>query len=129
MTAMIHSKKTALFAVITTATLLLGACSDKDAAQVEPAATETTTETTIVEPVATETTTDAQTPVEQEATGVATATDTTVDTTTTNDDVAVASTNDDAVAAPATNDDVAVGTTNDTTVIDGTETQENISTN
>ena len=97
------NKKTIFLVLATSATLLLGACSDKETAQVEPAPADTTTtvDTTTVETA----------PVELQ----------------TNDDVAVATADD--TSAPVVNDDVAIATTDDTTIVDGTETQENISTN
>ena len=45
-----------------------------------------------------------------------------------NDDVAVASANDSMATADGANDDVAVATADDTEVMDGTETEEHIST-
>ena len=68
-----------------------------------------------VEPAA-----DAQTPVENNATGVATANST--------DDVAVASADANDGMAVSENDDVAVATADDVEVLDGTESEEHIST-
>lgn len=83
------------------AALSVSACGKKDEAPMD------------VEPTA-----DAQTPVENNATGVATANST--------DDVAVASANDG--MAVGENDDVAVATADDAEVLDGTESEEHIST-
>lgn len=83
------------------AALSVSACGKKDEAPMD------------VEPTA-----DAQTPVENNATGVATANGT--------DDVAVASANDG--MAVGENDDVAVATADDAEVLDGTESEEHIST-
>ena len=91
------------------AVLSISACGKKDEAPMD------------VQPTA-----DAQTVVEDEATGVATAGS--------NDDVAVASANDGTAAnnneamAVGPNDDVAVATADDAEVIDGTESEEHIST-
>ena len=90
------------------AALSISACGKKDEAPMD------------VQPTA-----DAQTAVEDEATGVATAGS--------NDDVAVASANDGAAnnneaMAVGPNDDVAVATADDAEVIDGTESEEHIST-
>ena len=91
------------------AALSISACGKKDEAPMD------------VQPTA-----DAQTTVEDEATGVATAGS--------NDDVAVASANGSAAAnnneamAVGPNDDVAVATADDAEVIDGTESEEHIST-
>ena len=93
------------------AALSISACGKKDEAPMD------------VEPTA-----DAQTTVEDEATGVATAGS--------NDDVAVASANDgvntnannNEAMAVGPNDDVAVATADDAEVIDGTESEEHIST-
>ena len=76
-------------------------------------------------PMDVEPTADAQTAVEDEATGVATAG--------TNDDVAVASANDSAANTNESmvvgeNDDVAVATADDAEVLDGTESEEHVST-
>jgi len=90
------------------AALSISACGKKDEAPMD------------VEPTA-----DAQTAVEDEATGVATAG--------TNDDVAVASANDSAANTNESmvvgeNDDVAVATADDAEVLDGTESEEHVST-
>lgn len=108
------SKKSWMTVGLVAAALTLGACGKKDEA-----------------PMETETTVDAQTAVEDEATGIATA----------GDDVAVASANDGravgnkdvAVAraddtAVATGDDVEVGSQDDADMLDGTEDQEHVST-
>ncbi len=99
------------------AALALSACGKKD----EP-------------PMETEPVVDAQTPVEQQATGVATA-DASNDPML-NDDVAVASANDgmanDGLAvdgdADMMNDDVGVATADDSEILDGTESEEHFST-
>ena len=90
------------------AALSISACGKKDGAPMD------------VEPTA-----DAQTAVEDEATGVATAGS--------NDDVAVASANDSAANTNESmvvgeNDDVAVATADDAEVLDGTESEEHVST-
>ncbi len=91
------------------AALSVSACGKKDEAPMD------------VEPTA-----DAQTAVEDEATGVATAG--------TNDDVAVASANDSAAVntnesmVVGENDDVAVATADEAEVLDGTESEEHVST-
>ena len=90
------------------AALSISACGKKDEAPMD------------VEPTA-----DAQTAVEDEATGVATAG--------TNDDVAVASANDSAANTNESmvvgeNDDVAVATADDAEILDGTESEEHVST-
>ena len=90
------------------AALSISACGKKDEAPMD------------VEPTA-----DAQTAVEDEATGVATAGS--------NDDVAVASANDSAANTNESmvvgeNDDVAVATADDAEVLDGTESEEHVST-
>ena len=90
------------------AALSISACGKKDEAPMD------------VEPTA-----DAQTAVEDEATGVATAGS--------NDDVAVASANDSAVNTNESmvvgeNDDVAVATADEAEVLDGTESEEHVST-
>ena len=90
-----------LTAGLVAAALSVSACGKKDEAPMD------------VEPTA-----DAQTPVENNATGVATANST--------DDVAVASANDG--MAVGENDDVAVATADDAEVLDGTESEEHIST-
>ncbi len=90
------------------AALSVSACGKKDEAPMD------------VEPTA-----DAQTAVEDEATGVATAGS--------NNDVAVASANDSAANTNESmvvgeNDDVAVATADDAEVLDGTESEEHVST-
>ena len=90
------------------AALSISACGKKDEAPMD------------VEPTA-----DAQTAVEDEATGVATAGS--------NDDVAVASANDSAANTNESmvvgeNVDVAVATADDAEVLDGTESEEHVST-
>lgn len=90
------------------AALSISACGKKDEAPMD------------VEPRA-----DAQTAVEDEATGVATAGS--------NDDVAVASANDSAAHTNESmvvgeNDDVAVATADDAEILDGTESEEHVST-
>ena len=82
--------------------LTLSACGKKD----EP-------------PVETTPAADAQTAVEDEATGVATAGSSA-------DDVAVASADND--MAVSSTDDVAVATADDAEVLDGTESEEHVST-
>ncbi|WP_201590406.1 hypothetical protein [Psychrobacter pulmonis] len=71
-------------------------------------------------PMDVEPTADAQTPVENNATGVAAANST--------DDVAVASADANDGMAVSENDDVAVATADDAEVLDGTESEEHIST-
>ncbi|SJN44474.1 hypothetical protein [Psychrobacter sp. JB385] len=96
-------KKTWMTVGLVAAALTLGACGKKDEA-----------------PMETETAVDAQTAVEDGATGVATA----------NDDVAVASANDgstDDVAVASANDEVTVGA-DDKEMLDGTEDSEHVST-
>ena len=90
------------------AALSISACGKKDEAPMD------------VEPTA-----DAQTAVEDEATGVATAGS--------NDNVAVASANDSAANTNESmvvgeNDDVAVATADEAEVLDGTESEEHVST-
>ena len=90
------------------AALSISACGKKDEAPMD------------VEPTA-----DAQTAVEDEATGVATAGS--------NDDVGVASANDSAANTNESmvvgeNDDVAVATADDAEILDGTESEEHVST-
>ncbi|WP_227673449.1 hypothetical protein [Psychrobacter sp. CMS30] len=90
------------------AALSISACGKKDEAPMD------------VEPTA-----DAQTAVEDEATGVATAGS--------SDDVAVASANDSAANTNESmvvgeNDDVAVATADEAEVLDGTESEEHVST-
>ena len=99
-------KSLVLAAVV--AALALSACGKKDEAPMD------------VEPTA-----DAQTAVEDEETGVATAGS--------NDDVAVASANDSAANTNESmvvgeNDDVAVATADEAEVLDGTESEEHVST-
>ena len=97
------------------AALTLSACGKKDEAPMEA-----------------ESPVDAQTAVEDEASGVATAGDSGVATAddsgvaTAGDDVAVASANDAVVVD--TNDAVAVATADDSEVLDGTEDSEHVST-
>ncbi len=83
------------------AALTLSACGKKD----EP-------------PVETAPAVDAQTSVEDEATGVATAGSA--------DDVAVATADND-MAVSSTEDDVAVATADDAEMMDGTESEEHVS--
>lgn len=90
-----------LLGAIAAAALTLGACADKNE-----------TPMTDAEPTA-----DAQTPVEQAETGVATAD-------MPSNDVAVAT----ADPMDPANDDVAVATADDTEVLDGTESEEHVST-
>ena len=73
-------------------------------------------------PMETESTVDAQTAVEEEATGVATANS--------SDDIAVASAeaSTDEGMVVGENDDVAVATADDAEVLDGTESSEHVST-
>ena len=90
------------------AALSISACGKKDEAPMD------------VQPTA-----DAQTAVEDEATGVATAGN--------NDDIAVASANDSAANTNESmvvgeNDDVAVATADEAEVLDGTESEEHVST-
>ena len=90
-----------LMVTLAAAALTLSACGKKDepVVQGDPAA-------------------DAQTQVEQEATGVAAA----------NDNVAVASADDGIATTDGVNDDVAVATADDSEVMDGTESEEHVST-
>mgnify|MGYP003607447092 FL=1 len=97
-----------LWVGLVAAALSISACGKKDEAPMD------------VEPTA-----DAQTAVEDEATGVATAGS--------NDDVAVASANDSAANTNESmvvgeNDDVAVATADEAEVLDGTESEEHVST-
>ena len=97
-----------LTVALVAAALSISACGKKDEAPMD------------VEPTA-----DAQTAVEDEATGVATAGS--------NDDVAVASANDSAANTSESmvvgeNDDVAVATADEAEVLDGTESEEHVST-
>lgn len=97
------SKKSLLTVGLVAAALTLGACGKKDEA-----------------PMETDSSVDAQTTVEDEATGVATA----------SDDVAVASANEastDDVAVASANDEVTVGA-DDKEILDGTEDSEHVST-
>lgn len=97
------SKKSWLTVGLVVAALTLGACGKKDEA-----------------PMETDSSVDAQTTVEDEATGVATA----------SDDVAVASANEgstDDVAVASANDEVTVGA-DDKEMLDGTEDSEHVST-
>ncbi|MBO6224640.1 MAG: hypothetical protein J6N72_04170 [Psychrobacter sp.] len=97
------SKKSWLTVGLVAAALTLGACGKKDEA-----------------PMETDSSVDAQTTVEDEATGVATA----------SDDVAVASANEgstDDVAVASANDEVTVGA-DDKEMLDGTEDSEHVST-
>lgn len=95
------TRKKWLYATLAAATLMLGACADKEATTAEA-----------------DTATDAQVEVEQDATGVSTADKT--------NEVAVASADDEAMAV-GNNDDVAVATADDD-VLDGSEEQEHVST-
>lgn len=90
-----------LCATLSAVALTLSACGKKDDA-----------------PMETEPTVDAQTSVEQEATGVATANSA--------DDIAVASADDGMVISD--NDDVAVATADDAEILEGNESSEHIST-
>ncbi|MGP4973586.1 hypothetical protein ACTXIP_08030 [Psychrobacter alimentarius] len=97
------SKKSWLTVGLVAAALTLGACGKKDEA-----------------PMETDSSVDAQTTVEDEATGVATA----------SDDVAVASANEgstDDMAVASANDEVTVGA-DDKEMLDGTEDSEHVST-
>ncbi len=93
-------KKSWLTVGLVAAALTVSACGKKDDA-----------------PMETETAVDAQTAVEEEATGTATASS--------NDDIAVATADDEGVAV---NDDVAVATADDSEMLDGTESSEHVST-
>lgn len=90
-----------LCATLSAVALTLSACGKKDDA-----------------PMETEPTVDAQTTVEQEATGVATANS--------SDDIAVASADDGMVVSDS--DDVAEATADDAEMLDGTESSEHVST-
>ncbi|MGE6794620.1 hypothetical protein HQR03_03250 [Psychrobacter okhotskensis] len=92
-----------LYATLAAATLMLGACADKEATTAEAG-----------------TATDAQVEVEQGATGVSTADKAT------ENDIAIASADDEAMAV-GNKDDVAVATADDD-VLDGSEQQEHVST-
>lgn len=97
------SKKSWLTVGLVAAALTLGACGKKDEA-----------------PMETDSSVDAQTTIEDEATGVATS----------SDDVAVASANEtstDDVAVASANDEVTVGA-DDKEMLDGTEDSEHVST-
>lgn len=96
------TRKKWLYVTLAAATLTLSACADKEAATAEDAPAY-----------------DAQSEVEQSATGVSTAEGAT------KNDVAVASA-DDAMAV-GNNDDVAVATADDD-VLDGSEEEEHVST-
>lgn len=104
----IMSKKW-LFSSLAVAALALGACSDKGAATTEE-----------------DPTLDAQTQVEQEATGVDDVVQVTEDVNSADisDDPLV---NDDVAVATA-DDDVAVATADDSEVLDGSESEEHVST-
>ena len=97
------TRKKWLYATLAAAALTISACADKEAATVEDG-----------------TAADAQSEVEQSATGVSTAEGGT------ENDVAVASADDDAMAV-GNNDDVAVATADDE-VLDGSEQEEHVST-
>ena len=94
-------RKSLLAVGLVAAALTLGACGKKEEAPMETAPA-----------------VDAQTAVEDEATGVATAGE--------DDDIAVASADDG--MAVGSNDDVAVATADDAEVLDGTESEEHVST-
>ncbi|MCG3872200.1 hypothetical protein [Psychrobacter sp. Ps7] len=94
------TRKSLLTVGLVAATLTLGACGKKEEAPMETAPA-----------------VDAQTAVEDEATGVASAD---------GDDIAVASADDG--MAVGSNDDVAVATADDAEVLDGTESEEHVST-
>ncbi|MGP9688803.1 hypothetical protein ACT3TH_06550 [Psychrobacter sp. AOP22-C1-C5] len=111
-----NTKKNWLTVGLVAAALTLGACGKKD-------------ET----PMETESPVDAQTAVENEATGIATAGDDVAVASANDgqavgntDDVAVASTNDGTVVS--TTDEVTVGPEDDAEILDGTEDQEHVST-
>ena len=95
------TRKSLLTVGLVAAALTLGACGKKEEAPMETAPA-----------------VDAQTAVEDEATGVATAGD--------GDDIAVASADDG--MAVGSNDDVAVAIADDAEVLDGTESEEHVST-
>ena len=95
------TRKSLLTVGLVAAALTLGACGKKEEAPMETAPA-----------------VDAQTAGEDEATGVATAGD--------GDDIAVASADDG--MAVGNNDDVAVATADDAEVLDGTESEEHVST-
>ena len=94
------TRKSLLTVGLVAAALTLGACGKKEEAPMETAPA-----------------VDAQTAVEDEATGVASAD---------GDDIAVASADDG--MAVGNNDDVAVATADDAEVLDGTESEEHVST-
>ena len=95
------TRKSLLTVGLVAAALTLGACGKKEEAPMETAPA-----------------VDAQTAVEDEATGVATAGE--------GYDIAVASADDG--MAVGNNDDVAVATADDAEVLDGTESEEHVST-
>ena len=95
----IHNKLW-LCATLSAVALTVSACGKKDDA-----------------PVQTEPTVDAQTAVEDSATGVATANSA--------DGIAVASADDKVVS---NNDDVAIATADDAEILDGSESEEHVST-
>ena len=95
------TRKSLLTVGLVAAALTLGACGKKEEA-----------------PMETDPAVDAQTAVEDEATGVATVGE--------DDDIAVASADDG--MAVGSNDDVAVATADDAEVLDGTESEEHVST-
>ena len=95
------TRKSLLAVSLVAAALTLGACGKKEEAPMETAPA-----------------VDAQTAVEDEATGVATEGE--------GDDIAVASADDG--MAVGSNDDVAVATADDAEVLDGTESEEHVST-
>ncbi|GAF61658.1 hypothetical protein JCM18903_1672 [Psychrobacter sp. JCM 18903] len=95
------TRKSLLTVGLVAAALTLGACGKKEEAPMETAPA-----------------VDAQTAVEDEATGVATAGE--------GVDIAVASADDG--MAVGNNDDVAVATADDAEVLDGTESEEHVST-
>ncbi|WP_201587886.1 hypothetical protein [Psychrobacter jeotgali] len=99
-----YNHKKWLFGIFAAAALTLSACADKEPVTPEP-----------------DPSIDAQTEVEQQATGVATAD--TANASVANDDVAVATATDD-----VTNDDIGIATADDSEVLDGTESQEHVST-
>ena len=108
-----NSHKKLLMVTLAAAALTLSACGKKD----EPVAAEADS---------TAQSSTAQPSVEQAQAGtdVGTATNAPV----MNDNVAVASANDGMATADGANDDIAVATADDTEVMDGTETEEHVST-
>lgn len=90
-----------LYASLTAAALMLGACSDKSAATTED-----------------DPSYDAQTSVEQAATGVAS----------TDNEVAIARADDGMANDDMMTDDVAVATADESEVLDGSESEEHVST-